>query len=249
MKRSITQIANRTFKIGFALAMALSLSLTACKKDEDDPKDNNDGTTKLGNGTLVAVKSQTVQDSPIGPITIDVGTAVAVFDGGNNWSSFADAGNVQVNGESMEKSGNNTYLATASAANPTGIEFGNTVEWSVEGNTSSNVPAFNHTVTGGFPNVGNVNVDETISKSDGLNLPITGVSNADSLYVNVSQVVKVLPANASTANFSSAELSSVSNGTAIVSIAAVRYTTATYGGNTYYFLTETVKQKSVTITD
>jgi hypothetical protein len=250
MKTSFKNNANLAGKLSFAILVAISLSLASCKKDDDDKGGKDDDTTlKLGEGTLVAIKTQSIQSTPIGDVTVDIGTAVAVFSAGSNWSSFADAGTVEVNGSALQKFNNNSYAFTPGAANPMGIEFGNSVQWTIAGNSASGVPAFNHTVSGGFPNVGNVNVDETVSKAAGLNLPITGVSNADSLYVNINEVVKVLPANASSANFTASDLSSLSNGTAVVSIAAVRYTNANYGGKTFWFLNETVKQKTVTISN
>lgn len=249
MKKSINNNASLLGKLGFALVLGLGISLSACKKDDDDVNGgNNSGSTPtLGAGTLVAVKSQTVQSTPIGDMTIDIGTAVAVFGADAGWSSFVDGGTVKVNDNALSKMPNSSYVFTPGVASPTGIDFGSSITWSVAGNSSTGVPAFDHTVTGGFPSVGSVNVDDNVSKAAGLTVPISGVSNADSLYINVNEVVKVLPASATSANFSSADLSSLSNGQGIVSIAAVKYTNQAYGGKTFYFLNQAVKQKSVTI--
>lgn len=254
MKKSISNYTSLVGKLSFALLVGVSLSLSSCKKDDDDDgnggNNNNDETTfQLGAGTLVAVKSQTVQSTAIGDVTIDIGTAVAAFSGDANWSSLVDGGNVTVNEKELEKFDNNAYVFTPGIADPTGITFGSSVDWSVSGNSGNGVPAFDHTVNGGFPSVGNVSVEGPVSKAEGVTIPITGVSNADSLYVNINEAIKVVASNASSANFSASDLSGVSTGTGIISIAAVRYTTADYGGKTFYFLTETVKQKTVEITN
>ncbi len=253
MKKSIQNYTSLIGKLSFAVLVGVSLSLTSCKKDDDDGNGGNNNTDEttfqLGAGTLVAVKSQTVQNTAIGEMTIDIGTAVAVFGKDAGWSAFVDGGTVSVNDKALEKFENNSYVFTPGIADPTGITFGSSVEWSVSGNSGNGVPAFDHTVSGGFPSVGNVSVEEPVSKADGVTIPITGVSNADSLYVNINEAFKVVASNATSANFSSADLSGVSTGTGIISIAAVRYTTANYGGKTFYFLTETVKQKTVEITN
>lgn len=232
----------------FALTAISLVTLSACTK-EDNPDNKSNETSnspKLGDGTLVAVRSETLQSTPIGDMTVTVGTAVAVFNGGNNYSSFAEAGSVKVNNESLQKFANNSYVYTPGLTNPTGIEFGNSVQWSVAG--SGGVPAFEHTMTGGFPTVGNITSAADVSKA-GYTLTIASASNADSIYFMVNDVVKRLPGSARTASFTQAELSSLQTGTGIVSVAAWRFTTAAYGGKNFYFINETVKQKTVNITN
>lgn len=232
-----------------AMIALVSFVATACSKDESPETDNNqqNSAIQMGDGTLVAVRSETVQSTPIGDMTINVGTAVAAFNGGNNYGSLVDAGTVTVDGESLQKYDNNSYVFTPGLTNPTGIEFGNDVQWSVSGNGS--VPSFEHTMTGGFPNVGNITSGDEVSKSAGYTLTIASVSNADSIYFMVNEVYKSLPGNAKTYTFSADELSSLGTGQAIVSIAAWRFSTAAYSGKNFYFVNETVKQKTVNITN
>lgn len=229
------------------LAVPLMMAASCAKEENPDNKNNETSSSpKLGDGTLVAVRSETLQSTPIGDMTVTVGTAVAVFNGGNNYSSFAEAGNVKVNNENLQKFANNSYVFTPSVTNPTGIEFGNSVQWSVTG--SGGVPAFEHTMTGGFPSVGNITSSADVSKA-GYTLTIASASNADSIYFMVNDVVKRLPGSARTATFTQADLSSQKTGTGIVSVAAWRFSTAAYGGKTFYFVNETVKQKTVNITN
>lgn len=254
MKKVNTHIVRYAGKLSLVMSLTFVLGLTSCDKDEDDlpngdNSNNQTNNTQLGAGTLVAIKSESVQSTPMGDMTINIGTAVAVFGSDASFSSFVDAGTVSVNAQNLSKAGNHAYTFTPSMTDPTGIEFGNTVNWSVSGNDANGVPAFDHSMSGGFPSVGRVNVDDELSKSESLTLPVSGVSNADSLVVNVNEAVKIVASGVSSVNFSSNELSSISKGTGIVSIAGVRYTSQAYGGKEFFFLAQTVKQKTVTITD
>lgn len=229
----------------------LGLLAISCSKDEvpNEPSNNADSSSfQFGDGTLVAVRSETLQSTPIGDMTINIGTAVAAFSAGSNYSILAEAGTVKVNGEALQKSDNNAYVFTPGLTLPTGIEYGNSVEWSVAGNSSNGIPSFNHTFSGGFPTVGSISSGANVSKS-GFTLAIESVTNADSVYFMVNEVYKSLPGNTTSYTFTSAELSSLTTGQGIVSVAAWRYGTSQYGGKSYYFINETVKQKTVTITN
>jgi hypothetical protein len=233
------------------LVTALSLVISSCKKEDDDNNNNNDNNSssiQLGDGTLVAVRSETIQTTPIGDITITIGTGVAAFSGNANYSSLVDAGVVKINDETMQKQSNNAYVFVPGAAMPTGLDFSGGVNWSVAGSTSSGVPAFEHTVSGGFPNAGNITSSDQVSKA-GYTLTISNVSNADTVYFLINDVVKAFAGSTTTATFSADELSGLAKGQGIVTVAPWRFTTAQYGGKNFYFVNETVKQKSVTITD
>ena len=81
-----------TFKlIGLSFMAVLITSLSSCNKEDVLPEEivpeeeTNDSTPPpfpelIGSdGTLVAIKSQSTQSSPIGPMTVTVGLGVAVF--------------------------------------------------------------------------------------------------------------------------------------------------------------------------
>jgi len=254
MKMSIISRLKKAAQQSMIVLFALSLTLTSCQKDDDDNNNNNNNSEpsssfQFGDGTLVAVRSETVQSTPFGDVTITLGTGVAVFAAGSNYTSFADAGVVSLNSESLQKQSNNSYVFTPGVANPTGIDFSGGVNWSVAGNSTTGVPAFTHTVSHGFPNAGNITSGNEVSKSAGFTVTITNISNADSVYFMINDKLKAFAGNATTATFSAADLSGLSKGQGIVTVAPWKFSTAQYGGKNFYFVTETVKQKSVTIVD
>lgn len=238
-------------QIALAFLLIAGLTMASCnKKDDDNPDPGTDpGTTnptpQLGAGTLVAVKTLNTTDTPIGPITTELGVGVAVFSN-DNWSTFDDAGTVQLNSNALTKQSNNSYTFTPSITNPTGIEFGNSVVWDVSGN--GDVPAFSHTVQVPFPSVGAITSSTDVSKA-GYTLSVASVSNADSVYFQVGAVVKALAGNARSCEFSASELSSLGTGQSIIQVAPIRMTNAQYGGKTFYFINETTVSASATITD
>jgi len=240
----------RVSQIALAVLLVAGLTLASCnKKDDDNPDPNTPGngntTPQLGAGTLVAVKTLNTTDTPIGPITTELGVGVAVFSS-DNWASFMDAGSVKLNGSALTKSANNSYVFMPSITDPMGIEFGNTVVWDVAGNGS--VPAFSHTVQIPFPSVGAITSSTDVSKS-GYTLSVASVTNSDSVYFQVGDVVKALAGNARSCVFSASELNGLSKGQSIIQVAPYRVSNAEYGGKTFYFINETTVSASANITD
>ncbi|MBZ0241594.1 MAG: hypothetical protein K8F24_00120 [Bacteroidales bacterium] len=238
-------------QIALAFFLVAGLTLASCnKKDDDNPDpDPNPGTEnptpQLGAGTLVAVKTLNTTDTPIGPITTQLGLGVAAFSS-DNWASFLDAGSVQLDGNALTKNANNSYVFMPSVTNPMGIEFGSTVVWDVAGNGS--IPAFSHTVQIPFPSLGAITSSTDVSKS-GYTLSVASVSNADSVYFQVGDVLKVIAGNARSCEFSASELSGLGTGQSIIQVAPYRISNAQYGGKTFYFINETTVSASANITD
>lgn len=233
-----------------SLLVAGSIFFVSCEKDEPEAPDStqNSSTPSLGDGTLVAVKTATAQSTPIGDITIDLGTAVAAFPGSGGYNSLVDAGSVSVDGNALQKFGNNSYVFTPGIASPTGIEYENDVKWSISGNSGNNVPSFEHTYTRGFPNIGNITSAAEVSKA-GYTFTFSSISNADSVYLLINDVVKRLAGNARSYTFTSSELSGLTTGQGNITVAGWNYATASYSGKNFYFINETVKIKSVTISN
>ena len=229
-------------------------TFTACKDDEGDdtpatPTQNNNNNNQNSDptisfsdadGSLIAIKSST--STPIG--NIPLGTAVGAFyDGGN----LTDVGTVSVEGVDLTKNSNNSYTATASASNPSGISYSLPIEWSVSG--ANGFSAFTENNMQDFPAVAEVNSGGTVDKSDGYTLSTTSISNSDSVVFTVGNVAKIVSANTTSYTFSSQELSSLSNGSNIVSIAPYNFYSKTISSKKIYFVNESVVQKSVTIQD
>lgn len=238
-------------QIALAFFLVAGLTLASCNKKDDDNPDpgTNPGTTnptpQLGVGTLVAIKTVNTTDTPIGPITTELGLGVAVFSS-DNWATFTDAGALTLNGSALTKNANNSYVFMPSLTNPMGIEFGSSVVWDVAGNGST--PAFSHTVQVPFPSVGAITSSTDVSKA-GYTLSVASVNNADSVYFQVGEVVKALAGNARSCQFSASELSGISTGQSIIQVAPYKLSNAQYGGKTYYFINETTVSASANITD
>jgi hypothetical protein len=240
------------------LMIPLSIGLFSCSEDEDDdeptPTTNNNsgGSTNTtptinspqfsdADAALIAVESVT---KTMG-FSITIGTAVATFNDVSG--TLVDAGTVTVEGETMNKNSNNSYTYTANQTAPQGISFSQPIEWSISG--SSAVTAFSENRTQAFPTVGDVSSAATVDKSDGYTLSVPNVSGADSVMFFVGNVSKTLGGNATSYTFSSAELSSLGNGSSIAQVVAFDIENKTINAKKVYFLTETVKQLSVTIQD
>jgi len=252
MKKSIY-----TFKlIGLSFIAVLVTSLSSCNKTEvpEDvipEEENNDPTPPpfpeiIGSdGTLVAIKSQSTQNSPIGPMTITIGLGVAVFYETGNTESFLDAGTVNLNSLSCTKQNNNAYVFQPSAQNPTGIDFGSGVSWSVSG--SANIDAFSYDPTISFPTVDAISSGEVVNKASGYTLTTTSITGADSVIFQIGSVLKTVAGNSTSCTFSSADLSGLATGTSIVQIAGYKIQNQTITAKNYYFINETVVTKTVTI--
>ena len=247
-----------TFKlIGLSFMAVLITSLSSCNKEDVLPEEivpeeeTNDSTPPpfpelIGSdGTLVAIKSQSTQSSPIGPMTVTVGLGVAVFYEAGNMESFLEAGTVNLNSLTCTKQDNNTYVFQPSQQNPTGIDFGSGVSWSVSG--AANVDAFSYDPTISFPEVEAISSGEVVNKANGYTLTTSSITGADSVIFQIGSVLKTLPGNSTSCNFSSTDLSGLTTGTSIVQIAAYKMENQMITGKNYYFINETVVSKAVTI--
>jgi hypothetical protein len=244
MKRTILLVSIACFTI-----------FTSCNKDDIldnlNPTTTNQASTPPtptianSNGTLVAVKSQTITETPLGPSTMNIGIGVAAFYTPDNPNSFLDAGTVTLNANTLAKQTNNSYVLMPGTSNPTGIDFAGGVSWSVGGN--GNIAAFTFEPSIEFPTVGSITSSGTVSKSNGYTLTASSVADADSVIFMVGSVVKTVSGNPTSYTFSSSELSSLQNGNSVVQIAAYKIQESTQNTKTYHFIKETVSSKTVTI--
>lgn len=236
--------------------LAISVLFIACIKDPFAPTtNNNNGTPATPNacpntdGALWAVKSVTKQQSVpnVPAFEITVGTGVGFFT--SNGLSAAtptrvSIGDIKVNGTKMDYQGE-TYLATASASQATGIDWSNGVSWEATGDNG--YPAFTHTPTNNFPTVTEITSGDVVTKSSGYTLTCNTVSGADSVLFLVGGVHKTMGPNATSCTFTANELSTLDNGTNLVQIVPYTYSSAVFGGKTICFGKEMVQQLSVTV--
>ena len=245
----------------FALLLVGTM-VFSCAKEEDipvpveEPASSPGGSTGGGNTTgnaqpsfagadasLWAVKSLSVTTVAGQTITTTIGTGVATFIDGS--SNFIGAGTVKLNTNTLTQNPNNSYVFTAGISMPTGIDFSGGVAWDVAG--GNGYSAFTKNVTLGFPTVSAVTSSGTITKANGYTVSVNTVTGADSVLFLVGGVNKTIAGNANSCFFSSSELSSLSNGTTVVQVAAYTSTNETVGGKVIYYGNETVQTKTTTV--
>ena len=245
---------SKDFKLFLALfLLAISVVFVSCKKDEEEEEEEEtsaqaDSPTpsfSAGNGALVAIKSQSTTQSPIGPVETTIGLGVAVFYSNGNNGAFLDAGSVKVNSTALSKQSNSSYVFQPGVTNTTGIDYNSSVVWSVAG--ASSVSAFSHTTSIGFPSISAITSGDKVTKSSGYTLTASGISGADSIIFQVGSAVKTVAGSSSSCTFSASELSAEPTGTSIAQVAAYKLEEASYNGKTYHFVNETVVSKTVTI--
>ncbi len=233
--------------------------MSACSKD-DDEETGPDPTTQQeesadtyptpsdADGTLVAVKSTSITDTPIGPITTIIGTAVAVFsDDGFTSGTWISAGNVSCNAQDLTLNPNNSYVFTdISQMNPLGLNFSSDVIWDVTG--GNGIAAFNINAEPlGFPVVGEITSSDIVEIADGYTMTCASVSGADSVIFVIGGTTKTLAGNATSCAFSSAELQSVATGASVVQVAAYVMAPTDFGDTRIYTVNEAVQSKTVTV--
>ncbi|HLP49660.1 MAG TPA: hypothetical protein VK154_02190 [Chitinophagales bacterium] len=233
---------------------SLLMLVSACKKDDDDNNNNNNQnnplSTALGGspeiptgaaGALYAVNNYVVSDDGFGGTQVDeLGTAYAWFD---SYVTTKNAGVVSCNSSEIE----NTFAGTTL---PWYYSFGsyidfsstNTADWSVEGDAGSGVTGFTHTDNTPFPKC-NFTVPASINRNSSLTITSTNVGSNDAVFYTLygqgtPKVTKSMPANATSATFTAAEVQSVSSSGSMVGIQVmpVKLTPVTKNGKTYYFV-------------
>lgn len=247
----------------FSLGLSLLVVFNACKKDDEDDDDDNTPTVTTpanptptpndADGVCVSIQSASVVSVPvIGTQTTFLGLAVAAFPNGAN--TFASAGTVTVNSESLAKQTNNSYVYTPSASNATGISFSNANDWSVSGEGS--ITGFNYSNSTDIPMIGDLTAGETVSTGGSFSLGIalnnsfTDLNNADSIYYGVygpdGQLIHATGGGTTSHTFTASQMATVGAGSGFVQIAAVTFNPQTLSGQKIYFVNEGVLTKSVT---
>jgi hypothetical protein len=200
------------------LPVAMFALLTGCKKDEDNTPTQPTpiSPTETFNysdawGLLAAVKTVTTQSTPIGPIEIELGTAVAAFNTAEGSTTYQDAGNISCKSKALTKQSNNSYVFQPSQTDATGIDFSNGISnWTGSGSTG--VPAFSAALTV-FPGTPTINEINSLDLANGQSIQWSYVNNADSILVILASgsnyVKKTVGGSSTSAYFSAAELSSL----------------------------------------
>lgn len=252
-------LTNTTLRNLSLLLTAATLTLGACKKDDDEPETPSTPSTPNNNGqasttpsfpgaagSLWGVNTYSIQSTPIGDFEIEAGVGIAIFPSADNASVYVSGGTVTLNDVALTEQSSHAYLSMPTTANPTGIDLSSgTTHWVVSG--SANVPAFDRTPSFSFPTVQPVTSSTTVVRADGYTLSAGSVSGADSVVFAVGGILKTLPGGNSSCSFSAAELASLSAGPSIVQVAAYTFEHEVIDGKDIYFGKETVRTRSVTI--
>lgn len=198
-------------------------------------------------GALIAIKTISTSDTPIGPVDTEFGTAVAVFSE-NSGTSFVNAGTVKVDSETLTKQENNSYVYMVGVTNPMGLTFGSTVNWTGTGATWE---AFSTSTNQGFSSVNTI-TSGNVSKASSYTLTSGSVSNADSIlyavYGSSGNTLVIVGGNNTSHTFSAADLSSLGEGSGLVQVVGLNYDKKVVGAKDYWLINETVRTKSISVT-
>lgn len=202
---------------------------------------NVDGTY----GFLIAIKSNTVVSTPIGPVTNVINTAVAFFKEAEN-VNHVPAGTITCESETLPQQSNNSYIFTPGSSNPTGINFSGNIDW--EG-TGDAWPAFTLSNPDGFATVNEITSGD-ISASGDYTVTCGSISGADSTFFIISgpngNINQMRPGGITSHTFTASELANLGTGSVYIQVLGLNYEIVTSGGKDYWMVNETVQTKSVT---
>jgi hypothetical protein len=239
----------------FAFLIGISC-ISSCKKDDDTNNNNNNNTSNpmsqtFGGsptipagaaGALYAVNNYVISDDGFGDMdTTEVGTAYAWFD---SYTATKNAGTVTANSLELDDNFGGAALPWYYTISNYPMDFSssNTVNWSVAGNSSAGITGFTHTDNTAYPKC-NFNIPATINLNSSFTVTSTNIGSNDAVFYTIygqgtPKVTKSMPANATSATFTSAELHSVasSGGLIGVQVMPVKLTQATENSKTYYFV-------------
>lgn len=240
----------KLLKKSFLLFTFVGLFFTSCddlgkvtepQKVSTQPQFNSSYSVLWALNTKTTVNTGGI-DLGIGETQIDFGTAVASFvDGGKNVS----VGKVKVDDTELKMESNKIYLSPVSLTNPTGITFGNTVNWSIEG--GNGFAAMDYITKKRFPIASGFTADATVDKTASYTVSLSSVSYADSIFYGVNDVYKIVAGNVKSVTFTAAQLADLKAGNAYVQVAPYNFEIIKNGTRDVVFGNQMVMSKLVTI--
>ena len=248
---------NTPFRSALLMLLAAGTLFTACEKDDDTPSPTpptggGSGTPSTtpnfadADGFLAAVRVNSTQSTPLGPIDIIIGVASGAFTN-DGFASFVGVGSVTCNAETLTPQGNNSYVYQPGATNPTGIDLtaSNEVTWNVAG--GSGFSTFQRTIPGPYPVAGPLTSSSTVVRADGYTITTTNVLNADSVIFTLGQLSKTRTGNANSCAFAASELSGLATGASLMQVSAYNSVNEVIDGKRIYFVKQSSRSQSVTI--
>lgn len=238
----------------------LSLFIITCKKDNaiipDYAKNINldPPIPAAADGILIAAKTRTTTIQLGIPVTVLIGKSIAsFFSTPGDKSNLVNAGEVKCDNKSLTLSDKNVYNNDIGITNPTGINFGTNLSWDIGGNSLNNISSFNQSYFDAFPIDFDISSNDILNKSSDYTISTTTtMSNSDGMiFIIASQngevITKYLAPNTSSNNFTSAELSKLGTGKAIVNLTAWKGNIEDKAGKKYFFVREVVASKEIEI--
>jgi hypothetical protein len=243
--RYLKQFESNCFIKLFLLTHIVVISLVSCKKEESKKEE----TTSIANtpstetpiptihsigpaGVCYAIKTYT-EVAPVLGVEfppIEVGIVGASFWDESN-TTLIDAGTITCNGDELTKNENKSYILLPSGTNIGGVDFEFNSTWNISGATT--VTAFQYYNTNPIPLIGDLNVSETINKTEPLNISAGTIVYADSVQFQVGDseghtLFHVAGSNTSSHTFSPSEMSSLTSGEISVIVAPYNYIFQTF---------------------
>jgi hypothetical protein len=240
----------------FLLAITAIVIFASCTKEEakttptptptpsPTPAATPSPTYTTGDGAIVALVTRTSTTTAVGTFDVDLGTGVAVF-GNLSAGTYTDAGTVTLNGKTLEKQSNGSYVFIPGATNPTGIDNLDTkIEWTV------GTPSFTYNAVPsagrGMPTAGAMagtytSVDTKSDFTVGISGSLVG---ADSVYYQMSgpsgkYALKRVSGTTKSVTFTAAEMKDLGTGVGgSIVIAAFNHQLKTFSGKSVHVINE-----------
>lgn len=246
-----------------ALALATASVFASCKK-EDAPSPSPTPSPKpapssaaatpsygTGDGALVALITRTTMSTPLGPVSQDLGTGVAVF-GNLSTGTYNDAGTITLNGKELKKQTNNSYVYIPGTTDVTGIDLSDNIKWSV----ASPVISYDASLAGSgrdMPSSGGLSGSyTTIDASSAFTLSVVSVLNADSVYFQINgpdkSILKRRSGTTTSVTFTADEVASLGKSQGCsVTVAPWNHQEKTFGGKLVHVINELALSRVVEI--
>lgn len=256
-----------SFKILPLAILALLFTFTSCKKDEPEepaatatptpepepttPTSSSPTPAQFGNatsnsdGALIAIKTASTTSVSGQTFETIIGTGVAYFTNtSGNYSTFADAGEVTLEGTALEAQDNKSYVLIPGTSNPTGVTISGDADWVIAG--AGSIKAFDASFSR-FPSSPDITSTATITKNSAYTVTFEA-STSDTVLVSifsgsVSVTKGVKSVNGSNSvEFTAAETKGMTagDGAALVQVALANFETKTANSKNYVLINETV---------
>lgn len=234
-----------------AFASCDTKDVTPTPEPTPAPATTSTPTFAEGDGAIVALITRTTTSTPVGNMDIDLGTGVAVF-GNLSTGAYVNAGTITLNGKTLTRNDNNSYVYMPSMTDITGIELESNIKWVVE------TPSFTYdagTAGRGMPLApGGISfTGASLNASEAFTLSVSGsISNADSVYFQINgpskSILKRMGSGTTSVTFTAAEMGSLGKSAGCsMTVAPWNHEQKTLGGKTVHVVNELALSKVVEI--